>query len=81
LLQARADIVGVAVARNDKTRYKIYWAMVIAEKPPKAKEQRVAAQEKRKVAAQEKIVKRREKSADSENPLSALKTFVCKYLC
>ena len=31
LLQSKADIVGVAVARNDQTRYKTYWAMVIAE--------------------------------------------------
>ncbi|HVR58549.1 MAG TPA: CAP domain-containing protein, partial [Pseudolabrys sp.] len=31
LLQARADSVGVAVARNENTRYKIFWAMVIAE--------------------------------------------------
>src|SRR5262245_28807161 len=32
LLQARADSVGVAVARNEQTRYKTYWAMVIADK-------------------------------------------------
>src|SRR5262249_16388404 len=42
LLQARADSVGVAVARNEQTRYKIFWAMVIAEKTPKEKEIRVA---------------------------------------
>jgi hypothetical protein len=35
LLQSKADIVGVAVARNEQTRYKTYWAMVIAEKPSK----------------------------------------------
>src|SRR5262249_21948797 len=29
LLQSKADIVGVAVARNEQTRYKTYWAMVI----------------------------------------------------
>lgn len=34
LLQSRVDSVGVAVARNDKTPYKTYWAMVIAEKAP-----------------------------------------------
>jgi len=73
LLQARADSVGVAFARNDQTRYKTFWAMVIAEKSPKSTEP--------KVAAQEKIVKRRERAGDSENPLSAVKNFVCKYLC
>jgi uncharacterized protein YkwD len=34
LLQAPADIVGVAVARNEQSRYKTYWAMVIAQKTP-----------------------------------------------
>ncbi len=34
LLQANADSIGVAVARNDQTRYKTYCAMVIAEKTP-----------------------------------------------
>jgi hypothetical protein len=37
LLLSKADIVGVAVARNEQTRYKTYWAMVIAEKPSKKK--------------------------------------------
>jgi uncharacterized protein YkwD len=73
LLQARANIVGVAVARNEQTKYKIFWAMVIAEKPPKAKE--------RKIAVQDKITQRRERSKDSDNALSAVKSFVCKYLC
>src|SRR5215475_8551600 len=27
LLQSKADSVGVAVARNEHTRYKVYWAM------------------------------------------------------
>jgi hypothetical protein len=73
LLQARADSVGVAVARNDQTRYKTYWAMVIADKSPKKKD--------RKVAAQEKNVERHESSVNSENPLTTVKNFVCKYLC
>src|SRR5499433_1860788 len=63
LLQAKADSVGVAVARNENTRYKIFWAMVIAEKAPKEKEIRVAAQTKAKepkVAAQKKTVEQRE---------------------
>jgi uncharacterized protein YkwD len=84
LLQARADSVGVAVARNDQTRYTYFWAMVIAEKAPKEKEIRVAAQTKAKepkVAAQKKTVERRESSGSSESPLSMVKNFVCKYLC
>jgi uncharacterized protein YkwD len=84
LLQARADSVGVAVARNEQTRYKIFWAMVIAEKAPKEKEIRVAAQTKGKepkVAAQKKTVEHRESAGASESPLSMVKNFVCKYLC
>jgi hypothetical protein len=84
LLQARADSVGVAVARNEQTRYKIFWAMVIAEKAPKDKEIRVAAQSKAKepkVALQKKTVERRETSAGSESAFSTVKNFVCKYLC
>jgi uncharacterized protein YkwD len=73
LLQARADSIGVAVARNDQTRYKTYWALVIAEKAPKKKGN--------KVAAQETSVKRRTTSGDSDTPLSAVKKLVCKYLC
>src|SRR4051794_24977636 len=65
LLLARADSVGVAVARNEQTRYKTFWAMVIADKLPKRKEP--------KVAAQEKNVERHEKSGSSENPLSMVK--------
>src|SRR5215475_5924137 len=42
LLLARADSVGVAVARNEQTRYKTFWALVIAEKSPKKKERKVA---------------------------------------
>src|SRR5215510_6669906 len=78
LLQARADSVGIAVARNEQTRYKTYWAMVIADKSPKKKDRKVAAQEK---AAQEKNAQRQESSTNSENPLTTVKNFVCKYLC
>ena len=42
LLQPQADSVGVAVARNDQTRYKTFWAMVIAEKSPKKKDRKAA---------------------------------------
>jgi uncharacterized protein YkwD len=34
LLQTPADSVGVAMARNDQTRYRTFWALVIAEKSP-----------------------------------------------
>jgi uncharacterized protein YkwD len=78
LLQSKADIVGVAVARNAQTRYKTYWAMVIAETPPKKKEPKV---KEPKVAAERKAAERRESAASSENPISTIKNFVCKYLC
>src|SRR5260370_16714554 len=35
LLRPDADILGVAVAHNENTRYKVYWAMVIARKQTK----------------------------------------------
>src|SRR5437899_4465663 len=78
LLQARADSVGVAVARNEQTRYKIFWAMVIAEKAPKEKEVRVAAAPKGKepkVATQKKVAERRASTGSSDNPLTAVKDF------
>jgi len=93
LLLSRADSVGVAVARNEQTRYKTYWAMVIADKSPKKKEPKVPPKAAPKVAAQEGMVEHQEKhqerqqekhqesSASSENPLSLVKNFVCKYLC
>jgi uncharacterized protein YkwD len=73
LLQSKADIVGVAVARNEHTRYKTFWAMVIAERPPKRTDP--------KVASAGESLERRENSGSSENPISTLKNFVCKYLC
>jgi Cysteine-rich secretory protein family len=80
LLQSKADIVGVAVVRNEQTRYKTYWAMVIAETPPKKKEPKVAA-ERKTAARHEKAAERHESAGSSENPISAIKNFVCKYLC
>ena len=81
LLQSKADIVGVAVARNAQTRYKTYWAMVIAEKPsPKKKEPKVAA-DRKTAERQEKVSARQERAGSSENPISTIKNFVCKYLC
>jgi uncharacterized protein YkwD len=73
LLLSKADVVGVAVAHNDQTRYKTYWAMVIAEKSSKKKEP--------KVAAERKSAEREASAGSSENPLSAIKTFVCQHLC
>ena len=72
LLQPKADSVGVAVARNDQTRYKTFWAMVIAEKPPKVKDRKVA---------DGGSVERTQSSQTLEDPISAVKNFVCKYLC
>ncbi len=57
LLQSKADSVGVAAARNDQTRYKTFWAMVIAEKSPKRKD---------KVAVEGGILERRESLGTSE---------------
>jgi uncharacterized protein YkwD len=73
LLQSKADIIGIAVASNDQTRYKVYWAMVIAEKLSKKKD--------RKVVTEVGTTERREISETSENPIGAIKSVVCKYLC
>ena len=74
LLQSKADIVGVAVARNEQTRYKTYWAMVIAERPSKKKEL--------KPAGERKTAERQESAgSSSENPISTMKNLVCKYIC
>jgi uncharacterized protein YkwD len=73
LLQSKADIVGVAVAHNEQTRYKTYWAMVIAEKPSKKKEP--------KLAAERETAERQASAGHSENPIGTIKNFVCKYLC
>jgi hypothetical protein len=82
LLQARADSVGVAVARNEQTQYKTFWAMVIAEKAPKSPKNPPSPKSKeRKTATQEKAVEPPSQWGSSENPLSTVKNFVCKYLC
>jgi len=73
LLQAEADSVGVAVVRNEQTRWKTYWAMVIADKSPKKKG--------RKVTADAAAGGGNGSAGISENPLTALKNTVCKYLC
>jgi Cysteine-rich secretory protein family len=74
LLQSKADSLGVAVARNEKTR-KTFWAMVIAEKIPKSKARKDAD------AREGKNLDQRESSENFGNPISAVKNFVCKYLC
>jgi hypothetical protein len=43
LLLADADSIGVAVARNENTRYKVYWAMVIGRKETKRPRTEMAA--------------------------------------
>ncbi len=84
LLQSRADSIGVAVVRNDQTRYKTYWAMVIAErtpeKPPKTPKASPKGTEA-KVTAQQPALERPIGAAGSESPLTAVKNFFCKYVC
>src|SRR6188508_118368 len=70
LLQSEADSVGVAVVRNDQTRWKTYWAMVIADKSPKKKGG--------KVTADAAAGGGNSSAGSSENPLTALKNTVCK---
>jgi hypothetical protein len=43
LLRPDADLLGVAVARNESTRMKVYWAMVIGRRDAKPKPGMVAA--------------------------------------
>jgi hypothetical protein len=85
LLQSKADVVGVAVARNESTRYKTYWAMVIAETPskkePPNKNKKESPNKKERVAAERKSSQQSESAESSENPLSTIKNFVCKYVC
>jgi Cysteine-rich secretory protein family len=42
LLQPQADSIGIAVARNDRTQYKTFWALVIADKLAKKERKRSA---------------------------------------
>ena len=73
LLQSRADSIGVAVSSNNHTRYKTFWAMVIAERSPKGKD--------RKTTAEGTTSAPRGSSHSSGNPLNAIKKFVCKFFC
>jgi uncharacterized protein YkwD len=71
LLQSRADSIGVAVSHNAHTRYKTFWAMVIAEKsPPKGKDRTISADGTTPAP-----------HGRSGNPFAAIKKLVCKYFC
>jgi hypothetical protein len=75
LLQSHADTIGIAVARNDQTRYKTFWAFVIADKSTgtnKKKGGRVVAD-----ADQSHNWGGTYSSLD----FSPIKNFVCKYFC
>jgi uncharacterized protein YkwD len=65
LLQAQADSIGIAVARNNQTQYKTFWALVIADRSPKLRERKRSTKG----------------GAAAENPINGVKNFVCKYLC
>jgi hypothetical protein len=69
----RPDSIGVAVARNNQTSYKTFWAMVIAEKSPKKKV--------RKIGAEGDFQGNDGSVGLSQNPITAVKSVVCKYLC
>jgi uncharacterized protein YkwD len=73
LLQSEADSVGVAVVRNEQTRWKTYWAMVIADKSPKKKG--------RKVTADAAAAPGGNASSGTSDPITALKNTVCKIFC
>jgi hypothetical protein len=75
LLQTQADSLGVAVARNDQTRYKTYWAMVIADKSSHKKKGHKA------VADGEHSGGSFATFSSLDNPITTVKNFVCKYLC
>ena len=79
LLRARADSVGVAFARNENTKYKTYWAMVIAEKSPN--NEKSANKKRAAIAVHENTGEARAQSGTIPNPVDSLKRFVCKYVC
>ena len=89
LLQSRANGVGVAMARNEKTPYKTYWAMVIAdtipkEKPSKdkpAKQKGMRVEAKAEPRDDDAITGSFQTYGKTENPLEAVKSLVCKVFC
>lgn len=94
LLQSKANSVGVAMARNEKTPYKTYWAMVIADKLPKEKPAKdKAAKDKSAKKKGNRVEAKAEPRDDdvitgsfqtygkTENPIDAVKSLVCKVFC
>jgi uncharacterized protein YkwD len=81
LLQSQADSVGVAMARNDQTRYKTYWAMVIADRTPRKKDQKAPASDREVASGGQYVWGSYSSIGISENPITSVKNFVCKYLC
>jgi hypothetical protein len=86
LLQTRADTIGVAVARNDGTRYKTFWAFVIADKSTGTNKPKKGA----RVVADGRAAGPRATDVDrppnwggtySSLDFTPIKNFVCKYLC
>jgi hypothetical protein len=75
LLLSQADTLGVAVARNEQTRYKTFWAMVIADKSTKKKGGKAG------VAADGDHSGSYATFSSLGNPITTVKNFVCKYLC
>jgi uncharacterized protein YkwD len=73
LLMSRADSVGVAVARNEQTPYKTYWAMVIADKGPKPKFG--------KAGINHGIQGRPGVIWGSDDAITTVKSVVCKVFC
>jgi hypothetical protein len=75
LLLPEADSIGVAVARNESTRYKVYWAMVIGRKETKRRIEMAAAASSSSAANRggkgERAVKT---ETTQEPPVSALLT-------
>jgi hypothetical protein len=81
LLQTRADTIGIAVARNEQTRYKTFWAFVIADKAAPTINKKKGA---RVVADTRAVdVDRPPNWGGSYSSLdfSPIKNFVCKYFC
>jgi hypothetical protein len=88
LLQSQADSVGVAMARNDQTRYKTYWAMVIADRADrtvKKKDHKGGDGKSGDGKGDGKSASRGQYSWGSYSslgdPIGSVKNFVCKYLC
>jgi Cysteine-rich secretory protein family len=77
LLLSKADSLGIAFARNDQTRYKTFWAMVIADKATGGTKKKGA----RVVADEDRPYNWGSSYSSLDNPFTSVKNFVCKYLC